>query len=207
MLLARGVHRPRWLRDVPGDPPGPCADALTHDLQTKSDTLSWWAVDGSEEEIVIAIASTRDSVSNVDLAIVNTDDIDALNITWERSSADIPYAPARDRHYDLINLSAAAVGRLAGHLHENRDGIERLREKEVRDLLIATIGEGHLELEEINASLLSSLATRLCKMDNPDNAVLTAVLAEVQRRVEAGNLSREELDTRVAERIGDGERG
>ena len=207
MLLARKVDHRRWLHAVPRHQPGPSADALTRDLQTRDDKLSCWAVDGSTEEIAIAIASTRDSVSYVDLALVATEDIDNLGISWEWSLGKTPYAPVRDRHCDLINLSARAVTRLADHFHENRNGIKRLREGDVRALLIATIGEGHLEIKQIKTSLLTSLATRLCKMDDPNPAALTAVLEEVQRRVEAGDLGRETLDARVAERIGDGAGG
>lgn len=169
--------------------------------------LSWWEVGDAREEVAIAIASTRDSVSPVDLAIVDTGDITTLGISWRKSNADTPYAPARDRHYDLFNLSAAAVFRLAEHLYGNRERIERLRMVEVRDLLSGAIERERLDLAEVSAPLLASLATRLSAPENPNPAALTAVLAELRRRVEAGALSREALDQRIRQRLAARETG
>lgn len=201
MLLARAVERPRWLRRTPAGATGPCADALTRDLQTKSDRLSWWVVDDAKEEVAIAIASSRHHISNVDLAIVSSEEFDKLDISWDRSSGDTPYVAANERHCDLINLSATAIARLANHLHSQREAIERVREGEVREMLIAAIGRGNINLERVRDSLLSSLATRLCSMDDSDPSALTAVLEEVRSRVEAGDLNAQALHEKVNERI------
>ena len=201
MELARRVNRPTWLREAPDGSPGPCADVLMNDLATSSGRQSWWVVDHGKEDIAVAIASGRDQLSNVDLAIVATEELERLKILWERTNAETLYALANDRHCDLFSLSARAVCRLADRLYEFREAIERIREREVRDLLIAAIGRGDLELTGLRATLLSSLAKRLCVMQDPNDAALIAVIADVKQRVEAGNLDQGDLDPTVRERI------
>ena len=80
MELARRVNRPTWLREAPDGSPGPCADVLMNDLATSSGRQSWWVVDHGKEDIAVAIASGRDQLSNVDLAIVATEELERLKI-------------------------------------------------------------------------------------------------------------------------------
>ena len=201
MKLARRVNRPTWLRKTPGGAPGPSADALTSDLATSSNRLSWWVVDESRDDIAIAIASGRDSISHVDLAILAVEDVEGLDISWEMTNGETPYALANDQHCDFRNLSAQALGRLADHVHANAKAIERIRESHVRDLLIAAIGQGHLDPGRLRCQLLASLAKRLCAVQNPNDAALAAVLRDVKKRVTAGVLEAEALDARVRTRI------
>ena len=201
MELARRVSLRTWLRDAPDGSPGPCADALTSDLTTSSDKQSWWVADDSRDEIAIAIASTRDTLSNVDLAILATEEIESLAISWERTRGETPYALANELHCDLLNLSAQALGRLADRVHARREAIERIRQSTVRDLLVAAIGRGQLDPAQLRPQLLISLAKRLCTMQQPDDAALAAVIREVRNRETAGTLDPEALDPRVRARM------
>lgn len=198
MRLARRVRLSRWERELPDGRPGPCADALTKDLETSSDTLSCWEVDNTPEEIAVAIASTRDNICKVDLAIVTSEEVEELGIPFRRTGGTTPYAFANDRHYNLFNLSASTLSRLAILLYEHRRGFARFERQEVRDLLIAAIGNGRLDPETLpKGSLVSSLAKQLCTMENPDGVAQAAVVGDVKRRVQDGTLSMEDLHERV----------
>ena len=188
MLIARNIRKGRWDREAPDGVSGPCADALTKDLATQSDKMSWWIADESTERIATAIASTRESISNVDLAIVEIDDIKRLNIAWEFTKGKTPYPAANDQHCDLFNLSAYSVACLAEHVHSVRDHITRFREDKILSLLKAAIESSELDVSKVGAKLVCSLAKKVCGSEHAEGGAKHAILVELRRRLDDGTI-------------------
>ena len=200
MLLARNVRNGRWTRSVSTGAVGPCADALTRDLETNNDKMSWWIAD-NPEIIATAIASTREAIANVDLALVDETDLGRLRITWEPTTGKTPYGAANEHHCDLLNLSADSVARLAKHIHSVRNEIARFSRGEMVSLLTKAIERDELRLEQLKARLVCSLAKRVCRPDHAGGSSRDAVLAELSRRLVDGSIDDEivaEIDSNVA---------
>ena len=137
------------------------ADALG-DLKTTSNTLSVWRVYEDEsnlQEVILALASTRQSVSNYDYALIGDGTIAELGISLNDSPGDTLVASVNALHCDLVRLEASQVYQLAVAICANGK-IDFMSEKSVGKLLAQGFQSGMVQANEINPSLRVSLTKR-----------------------------------------------
>ena len=83
MLLARNVRKARWDREALDGSTGPCADALTGDLATTSDKMSWWIIDDGERSDDPRPLPSGPVALDVPASQHGPDDLDGLRILGE----------------------------------------------------------------------------------------------------------------------------
>jgi hypothetical protein len=112
--LARKITRPKWeSREgfAAGEIP---ADAVTADLRTTGNTLSFWTCEPPPDDgiraVVLALATGADRLDRMDLVWVEEEAFRAKGIALNPSEGRTPVASLRGQHVDLIRLD---VGRLA----------------------------------------------------------------------------------------------
>lgn len=158
--LMRIVRSGRWLPPdwlPPGEPP---ADIL-EDLQTRgTNALSLWLIEEDRsnlERVAAALASGRDSFSNLDYRLVPTGWLTRYRIVAAATPGKTADTEANDRwHRDLSHLTANRLVSVARCMWR-RDAPGRLSEKRVKQLLSDGIQSGQLRTEQINPNLAAKL--------------------------------------------------
>lgn len=154
--LLRVIRKARWYRDENTAWLGEGefqADALA-DLETKGNALSLWFVadDRSNlEQVVSALASTRQRISNLDYALVDQKFIAENNLKLQSVISNSPYEQANTWHRDLVELSASKLCVLAKIIFEYGEK-KRYTEKDVLRLMARAIALGHIDRAKLNMS-------------------------------------------------------
>lgn len=163
MFLARKVTRAKWAARQ-GMPEGRiAADAVTTDLRTQDNKLSFWECgSASAEEIgeaALALAAGRERLDKVELVWIATSDLvkDGLDLSNSRGRTPVP--DLAERHVDVQQLDYEGLGKVAvrvsSALSKNRH--RRLAKQAVKGLLVGAIGDGRLRREELAQKLASEL--------------------------------------------------
>ena len=155
----RSIRQGRWARhpDVDWLQPGELqGDALT-DLQTTGGVLSVFAVDGGVDwqDIVMALAARRDTVSNLDYVIFDDDGFAAAELEAVQADGDTPVVEVNRVHYHLINLTTERLTRLAAIAGSGERG--RVTGRQIETLLRRALREGRLNSARMNPNLLVRL--------------------------------------------------
>lgn len=120
MFLARKVTRAKWKSGEgigPGEIP---ADAVTVDLRTSGNALSFWQCGGADEgalgRVVLALAAGAQRVDKVELVWLAREELEADGISLEQSDGSTPVRCMIDQHVDAVGLDLVRLGRLAARI-------------------------------------------------------------------------------------------
>jgi hypothetical protein len=161
-FILRKVRKARWYKDAAFTwlPQGELqADALA-DLNTSSNTLSVWTIQDYKanlEDVVTALASAGDFISNFDYALLDVEELAKLRIDQNSVNGQTPCEGTNHWHVDLIQLTAGALILLASAFSAGGQ-IERVPEKRVRNLLEQAKRAGKINLAKLTKSLSEKLA-------------------------------------------------
>lgn len=170
-------QQPKWLAndDIAGD--------LLNDLKTSGNTLSVWRIEGGKpelQELIAAMAATRDSLAVYDYAIFESDDVGELGICAETSTGKSRGKDLNDKyHINLLELSGKKLCKLA-ELILKKGERKRVGEKDVAKYIASAIQGGSICLADFKPrqiNLLIKLAHYL-----PDQEGFIEKLREFQRR-------------------------
>lgn len=170
MFIARKITLAKWNPNEELAPGEISADAVTADLRTQDNKLSFWRCgNGSQTEIgevALAMAATGNRVDKIELAWIPEDDLRADGQLWLDTEGRTPVEQLASRHLDVCRLDYVRLGKIA---HRVADAIkegrfERLKKERVLDILVAAIQQRRLELndlkDKVRAEVNKSLATR-----------------------------------------------
>ncbi len=155
MFLARKITRAKWNPKnglSAGEIP---ADAVTVDLRTRENSLSFWRCGLGEkeqvEEAALAIAAAGDRVDRLDLVWLTDDELGADGQTWSDTDGQTPVTDLIRRHVDVYRLDYVRLGNVASRvvtaLTEQR--YCRLPKRRVTNLLAAAVREGRVALTDL----------------------------------------------------------
>lgn len=148
-FVLRQIRKAKWYRHsnvlwlVEGELQ---ADALA-DLKTSNNTLSVWLIhdDGSNlEQVVTALAATRQNTANLDYALLDLAWVSQLDIRSNPVAGDTPDPGVNGWHLDLVELSAKKLLRLAETILEQAT-IERISEKALVRLIREAVNSGRID--------------------------------------------------------------
>lgn len=159
MFLARKIARAKWTPKPDWSEGEISADAVTGDLRTHNNSLSFWRchteTNGDVEEAVLAIAAARDRIDKLDIVWLVDDDLRADGQTLRNSDGRTPIKDLTDKHVDVCKLDYIRLGKVACRvvtaIEDNRWC--RLRRTHVKELLLRAIEEGRVELDALAASI------------------------------------------------------
>ncbi len=163
MFLARKITRAKW-ESKPGlSEDEISADAITSDLRTQNNTLSFWRCDIAEqnklEEAALAIAAGRDSIDRLDIVWLADDDLREDGQTLENTEGRTPAIELSKRHVDVCRLDYLRLGKIAycivKALKENR--YQRLTKNHVRKLLTSAVGQGRIDINDLGVKVKKEL--------------------------------------------------
>ena len=163
MYLARKIARAKWSSESNSfnrvTAANIKADAVTGDLRTRGNTLSFWACpsgrDGDVEEAALAIAATWDRLDKLDLVWLAICDIQADGHTLQETPGKTPVADLVNRHVDLCKLDYGQLGKVAQRVAMAivASRYRRLTKKSVKNLLVKAVEQGRISPDQLSAGL------------------------------------------------------
>ena len=154
MYLARKITRAKWedgRTTSRGLAKGEIsADAVTGDLRTRQDTLSFWRCgEGANADIadaVLAIAAAGERVDRIDIVWVDYEALLADGQTLKQSPGRTPFLDFADHHVDFCQLDYVRLGRLAQRVDTaiREERWRRVTKARVKVLLTKALQQGRI---------------------------------------------------------------
>jgi hypothetical protein len=169
MLLGHKVSISRW-NEAGGLPEGRIqADAITADLRTQDNRLSFWNCgeddvnDAMLADAVLAVASSMDRASKVDLVWVLRESLEKYGYLLDFNDGQTPVKGLKGRHVDVCGLDYEGLGRVARQVSVavKAGQWRRYSQKKVLELLAAAVKQDRLDVEELKEKLRESVRTKL----------------------------------------------
>lgn len=159
MYLARKVTRAKWREEISvGRVP---ADAVTADLRTQSNMLSFWrcgsANDNEIDNAVLALAAGSDRIDKLELVWVSEADLREDGLSLSETKGRTPVPDLAEHHVDAQHLDYDQLGKVAGRvLAAIAEGCyRRVRKANVKELLAAAIEAKRVERSALPSKLAS----------------------------------------------------
>ena len=166
MYLARKIARAKWSSGDNLSDRSIAADAVTGDLRTKGNKLSFWVCsseeDGDVEEAALAIAATWDHLDKLDLVWLPTHDIHADGHTLRETLGETPGTDLVNRHIDLCDLDYVQLGKIARRISMAivAKRYRRLDKRGVQNLLVKAIEQERISPDRLSVGLQKAILNK-----------------------------------------------
>ncbi len=139
------------------------ADAVTGDLRTREDALSFWrcstGASGDIEEAALAIAAAGQRLDRLDIVWLLDSELQSDGHTLKDTCGRTPVADLAERHVDICRLDHIRLGKLARRvvaaIEEER--CCRLGRARVKRLLGAAVVQGRVLPEQLAGGLRADI--------------------------------------------------
>jgi hypothetical protein len=155
LFLARKITRAKWLQRPELAQGEIAADAVTEDLRTNGNALSFWRCDtGAEDQVeavALAMAASGDRIDKLDVVWIAERHFAEDGQTWEATEGRTPVAELRRRHVDLQRLDYVRLGNVARHVAAaiESERCLRLTRRRVKMLLVAAVRRDEVALDDL----------------------------------------------------------
>ena len=163
MILVRKYAPAKWkpLQEIPQGEIS--ADAVTIDLQTSKNTLSFWRCSSGEndelDEPALAIAAAKDHIEVIDLFWIPQKALSEENLTMQETTGKTPVKDLENRHVDVVSLDYKQLGKVARHAAAaiKNQRCRRITRKEVKNLLIVAVHQQRVRLDDLKEHVRAKL--------------------------------------------------
>lgn len=155
-ILARKIGLAKWtskqgltLDEVP-------ADAVTGDLRTSGNALSFWRSPGTSKEdlrsVVLALASASERLDKMDVAWIADSNIRQAGLDLKETEGHTPVLSLSKEHVDVVCLDLLRLGTVAHLFHAavQEERCYRYTKKEILNLLADAAKRGLLALGDLS---------------------------------------------------------
>jgi serine phosphatase RsbU (regulator of sigma subunit) len=169
MFLARKISRPKWEQNTALADGEIAADAISADLRTTENTLSFWTCDDDEEatlkEVVLALTANGDRVDKIDITWLAEDKVRAEGLQIAMTDGITIVARLVKRHRDIELLDLERLVKVARLIHAavRGDHFRRLTKAEVTQVLVGAVENGDVQLEKMKEGLRSEVQSAIEK--------------------------------------------
>ena len=153
MFLARKISRAKWDAKEGLSKGEISADAVTADLRTQENKLSFWRC-GSETEVedaALAIAAAGERVDKLDIVWIDEGELQTDGQTLEDTEGRTHVTELVKRHVDICRLDYVRLGNVAHHVITaiEEDRYIRLSKGRVTKILVAAVRQGRVDLNDL----------------------------------------------------------
>ena len=165
MFLARKITRAKWRAQQGLAAEEISADAVTIDLRTQENVLSFWqcptdAVDGVEEA-ALAIAAAGERVDKLDIVWLDDQELQDDGQTLRNSEGRTPVTRLADLHVEVSRLDYVRLGsvarRIVAAIEANK--YRRLTRRRVKELIAEAVEQGHIDIDRLEDKVRAEVAT------------------------------------------------
>ncbi len=155
MFLARKITRAKWSPKKGISTKEISADAITADLRTRDNNLSFWKCDPTSNEsienVALAIAATGERVDKVELVWISDDKLPDDCKTLKNTEGETPVTDLAKQHFDLCELDYVRLGKVAHIITAaiKAEQYHRLTESSVTKLLAKAVEQERLDLNDL----------------------------------------------------------
>lgn len=131
-------------------------------LITEESSLSVYVLkdpDAQMERVVAALALTRDSLKNIDWAIVPETVLDLCEIQRDYVEGGTPDPDVNQWHCNLVKLTLAKIARLATAIR-SQGKVGRCQHKDVGEAVQKSLRTNPIDSTQINSDLIESMKRR-----------------------------------------------
>lgn len=167
MFLVRKIHIPYWDKvnnDKWGlDQSEISANAVTHDLKTSRNQLSFWTWDGNDRShvkaIALAILTTGEHIEPLDVVWIPVKALQADGIAFNATEGLTPMWNLAKFHVDVCSLDYGRVGKLASCVRRSVDcgHYKRLRKPKIKELLKEALRAERINMKNLHPKMLERL--------------------------------------------------
>jgi hypothetical protein len=161
-LLLRGIRKRRWSTDasISGLSGGEIQADAFGDLSTSQNTLSVWYVEDEQsnlEQVITALSSNRDTISNLDYVLFNIDLVSSIGIKIEENKGATPYEEANHWHRDLTMITALKLFKLVEIIYNQNSEKKRVQEKNILKLINQAVQNNLIKREKLKEKIVNKL--------------------------------------------------
>ncbi len=164
MFLARKITRAKWVHKKGQLAEGEiAADAVTADLRTQDNSLSFWRCPtGTKDElekVALAIAATRDRVEKIEIVWLAENELLDTGQYLKDTEGQTPVLELTQLHVDVCRLDYVRLGKVAHHIInaiENKRYC-RLSRRCVTDLLAAAVLQEQVQLAHLQEGVATEV--------------------------------------------------
>ncbi len=163
MYLARKITRAKWDAEesmAEGEIP---ADAVTVDLKTQSNTLSFWQCEPTSEngveEAALAIAAAGNHIDKVDIVWFDREELTNGRQYCKQVDGRTPVADLAPKHVDVCQLDYVRLGEIARCITGAIKGGQCLRftRADVKKLIKVAIEQQRVQMNELGDRIREEL--------------------------------------------------
>lgn len=154
VYLARKITRAKWTNRQLGAQAVP-ADAVTADLRTKNNALSFWQCgNGTSVQVrdaALALAAGGQRVENIEIVWVSYDDLLADGQQIVSTPGRTPVTEMIERHMDLSRLDYVQLGKVADRVVSaiSKGWYKRLTKQAVRTIILDAVQQRRLDPSDL----------------------------------------------------------
>lgn len=154
--LVRKISRAKWPSAQAIHLDEISADAVTGDLRTMGNTLSFWQLGAPSDNdeirmIALALATGGERLDRLDLTWIDRDALDTQGIAVEESAGRTPVEKMRDKHVDLARLNLPRLCKVALLIAEalSLNHHRRFTKKQILHIIVEAIGKKQVSLTDL----------------------------------------------------------
>lgn len=165
-VLARKISRAKW-EVKEGFENKIQADAVTADLKTTSNTLSFWIRDTPQleelEQAVLAIACCGKRIDKIDIAYVEQSSLEKLGLQIAESDGKTPVANLVSSHRDIVHLDLIGLGHVANLIDKavQQDNFKRFSRARVLTIITNAVKNKEVDLADLEAQIKEKVEEKL----------------------------------------------
>ncbi|MXY00658.1 MAG: hypothetical protein F4Y67_07545 [Chloroflexi bacterium] len=163
MFLARKFSNAKWFSNS-GAPFHPIsADAVTSDLRTQDNKLSFWECATENEqslrEVVLAITSNYRQLDKCYVVWIEIEKANALGIELVQSPGNTPVRDLVNRHMDMCQLDYFRLGDVAGLISESlsKSRFTPFEKKDVCEILADAVTADRVVVDALEDKLQNAV--------------------------------------------------
>jgi hypothetical protein len=153
-VLTRKISRAKWHAEdlAKGEIP---ADALSADLRTAGNILSFWsgasAADSDVARAVLAIAAAADRLDRMDVAWIDESVVEKHGIDTAVTPGRTPIESLQTSHVDLIHLDVKRLGTVAELISAaiERGDHRRMTKKQIVVIMVEAVHDHVVALDDL----------------------------------------------------------
>lgn len=165
--LVRKITRAKWQpgsglaeTEIP-------ADAVTVDLRTAGNTLSFWRLETPENDdeirnIALALAAAGERVDRMDLTWIELDGIREQGVSIETSDGRTPVVSLRANHVNMIALDMQRLCKVAGLIAASlaQNQFRRFTKREILQIVSRAVENKLVSLDKLAPKVKREVSTR-----------------------------------------------
>lgn len=166
-VVVRLIARAKWEQSTDLRDGEIAADAVTGDLRTTQNRLSFWRCQAAEvvelESAALAMAAARDRLDRLDMVYLDEERIRASGLQTRATPGNTPVSSLRSSHIDVDRLDLARLGTIAAMIataHRTNSALKMSR-LEVLAILVRAVRDGLLSTDALRGDLKTKVEAAL----------------------------------------------